>query len=95
MDKKNILVLSIFTFITALGWIVFDIYHAATVSTITKNVEEQLVPITPAFETSVIDKLNNRVHVDVLGNNSVPVGTESASKIASSSSGPATKSGTR
>lgn len=66
MDRKNIFILSVFTLITALGWIAFDVYHAVTTTTISQSVEEQLTPISPTFEKGVINRVKSRSHVEPL-----------------------------
>ena len=57
MSNKQILYLSIFTFLTVIAWIVFDIYHATTTSTVTPVQEKLIVPLTPTFDMEVISKL--------------------------------------
>lgn len=57
MSSKEILFLSIFTFLTVLAWIAFDIYHAATTPTVTPIQQELIKPLNPKFDTEVILRL--------------------------------------
>ncbi|MBI4999484.1 hypothetical protein HZB97_01790 [Candidatus Gottesmanbacteria bacterium] len=57
MSSKQTLFLSVFTFLTVFAWIAFDVYHAATTSTIT-SVQQQLIkPLEPRFDKEVILRL--------------------------------------
>jgi len=60
MSNKEILFLSIFTFLTVVAWIAFDVYHSATASTITPIQQELIRPLTPSFDTEVILKLKGK-----------------------------------
>lgn len=57
MSNRQTLFLSIFTFITVLAWIAFDIYHAAVASTITPVQQELIKPLEPTFDTQVVLEL--------------------------------------
>ncbi len=57
MSSKQILFLSIFTFLTVLAWIGFDVYHAITTSTISPIQQELIKPLDPKFDTATISKL--------------------------------------
>ena len=60
MNSRDALLLSILTFVTALGWLVLDVYHASIDSTISPEVEAQLSPVTPTFEKDVVQSLKSR-----------------------------------
>lgn len=60
MSNKDLLILSILTFITVLAWIAFDVYHAATTSTITPLQKELIEPLSPSFDQEVILKIKGR-----------------------------------
>lgn len=60
MSSKQTLFLSIFTFLTVLAWIAFDVYHATTTSTITPVQEKLITPLTPEFDTVTIKALKER-----------------------------------
>lgn len=89
MGRRDTFLLSILTLVTALGWIVFDVYHASIENTIPQNVEEQLAPITPTFNKVLINDLKKREHIDPLSSSAgniqflppqvgVPTGSPSA-----------------
>ena len=61
---KNLVYLAIFTSFVVLVWIVLTIYHNATSSTISKTVNTQIAPLSPSFDTSVIENLKKRGEVD-------------------------------
>ena len=45
MQNKDLLTISIFTLITVISWIVFDVYHAAATSTITEVQQQLMTPL--------------------------------------------------
>lgn len=51
------LILSILTLFTVLSWIVYDVYHAATKTTITPVQKELMKPLTPTFDHDTIVKI--------------------------------------
>ena len=66
MGRRDTLILSILTLVTAVGWIIFDVYHASVENTIPPAVTEQLAPITPTFNRAVIENLKNRERIEPL-----------------------------
>jgi|GEM_PF-1375011 len=66
MSNKEILILSIFTFITVLLWTFFEAYHTYTESTVPKSLQEQIQPITPTLKKDVINSLRVRLNQDTL-----------------------------
>ena len=60
MTNKDLLLLSIFTFLTVLAWIVFDAYHAAVTTTVTPTEKKLMEPLTPTFDRQIILKLKER-----------------------------------
>jgi len=54
---KDILILSILTFITVAAWVAFDIHHAATTSTIKQPIKKLLKPLPPTIDTDLIEEL--------------------------------------
>lgn len=61
MNSKDLLILSILTFITVIAWIVFDVYHAITTSTITPTQKELIKPLKGSFDQEIILKLKERI----------------------------------
>lgn len=57
MNRKELFVLAIFTLFTVLSWIIYDVYHAATTSTITAVQKELMKPLTPTFNHDTIVKI--------------------------------------
>ena len=60
MKRKDILTLLIPSFIFALAWIGFSIYHSVITSTIPESVSTQISPITPDFDTKTIADIKTR-----------------------------------
>jgi len=58
---KDALILSIMTLIAVLTWIGFDVYRAATESTIPKVTREQMKSLNPEIKRSVIDSLKGNL----------------------------------
>lgn len=60
MTSKDLLLLSIFTFLTVLAWIIYDAYHAFSTSTLT-TVEKKLAePLNPSFDKAIIFNLKEK-----------------------------------
>ncbi|MFH0863563.1 MAG: hypothetical protein V1858_00530 [Candidatus Gottesmanbacteria bacterium] len=57
MSSKQILFLSIFTFLTVLAWIIFDVYHTITASTISPIQQDLIRPLDPKFDNQLILEL--------------------------------------
>ena len=58
-QNKDLLVISIFTLITVMAWIVFDVYHTAVTSTITEVQQKLMTPLDPKINLSTIQQLKN------------------------------------
>lgn len=78
LGRRDALLLSILTLVTALAWIAFDVYHASIQNTIPQDVEAKLVPITPTFDRPVVDGLKTRFDVAPLEGEIVKPATGSA-----------------
>ena len=63
MTKKDILIMLTLFFIFAVAWIGFSIYHSAVNSTISKDTNQDISPITPNFDIKIIDKLKQRQRI--------------------------------
>lgn len=59
--SRDLLIISILTFITILTWIVMDVYRSLTQKQIPEVLEKQLLPLNPKIETKVFDQLENRL----------------------------------
>lgn len=60
MNKKDVLIITILLFIFILIWIGGSIYHNAVSSTISEDVNREILPIAPTFDTKTINKLKSR-----------------------------------
>lgn len=59
MTKDNILLL-LFTFITVLAWIGFDVYHIRIAPALPKVTEELTLPIDPTIDQVTLESLRLR-----------------------------------
>lgn len=57
---KELFYFSIVTFLVVLSWIIFDVYHAVTTSTVTKVQQEAMTELNPTFDHEVILKILER-----------------------------------
>lgn len=62
---KNLAYLAAFTTFVVLVWIMLSIYSSITSSTLSKAETIQVVPLSPTFNTKVIDSLQTRINVPV------------------------------
>ncbi|MDP3998741.1 MAG: hypothetical protein Q8P89_03960 [bacterium] len=60
MSGKDLLIFSILTFLTVVGWIVSEAYHASATSTLTTVEQKLMEPLNPSFDQNVIIKLKER-----------------------------------
>lgn len=60
MFRKEWVILSFLTLLTVLAWVFFDVYHAATTSTITPVQEKRIKSLNPNFDEATILKLLER-----------------------------------
>jgi hypothetical protein len=58
--SKDILALTILTFITILAWIGFEAYHTAATSTIPERLEILVQPLSPELPTDVVQILKSQ-----------------------------------
>jgi len=61
MEERDLLIISILTFITVLAWIFFDAYHAYTTSTIPPELKMQIEPLNFNISLEEINELKKRV----------------------------------
>lgn len=55
--RKEILILTIVTFLTFIAWVIFDIIHTRTQVTVDPAVQEAIKPLQPTFDQSAIQLL--------------------------------------
>lgn len=61
MDSKDMLIIAIFTLITVMAWIAFDVYHAGIANNITTTEERMMTPLNPDFDDQTITNLQLRL----------------------------------
>lgn len=67
--QKDILYISISIFVLVVLWIGFNLYHAYVTSTIAPDLQLQIAPIDPKFDTEIINKLKTREKIAPLYEN--------------------------
>ncbi len=60
MNRKELAIIAIITFITVLVWMTTGIYFAKTKPTLTDVQLQQIVPLTPTFDNDIIRQLEKR-----------------------------------
>lgn len=68
--RRDVFLLSLLTFVTTVAWIVFDVYHSSVTTTISPEIEEKIVPITPTFDLPLVEGLKRRQKIDPFTTNS-------------------------
>jgi len=58
--QKDILYISISSFVLVVFWIGFNLYHDYVTSTIAPDLQMEIQPIDPTFNTGLIQKLKTR-----------------------------------
>lgn len=64
VTQKDILFISVSMFVVILLWVGFNIYHAWATSTISEDLQLQIVPIAPNFDTQTLNKLKTREKIE-------------------------------
>jgi hypothetical protein len=80
MKRKEAYILLLSTSVLIFAWVLFSILHSAISSTISENLNVQILPINPTFDVKTIEKLKKRVRV-------IPENTIDETPEASASSG--------
>lgn len=60
MNRKELYIMAIITFLTVLAWIIFGFNNANNTSTIDDTAIKNIVPLTPTFDSDIIKQLNER-----------------------------------
>lgn len=66
ITQKDILFFSISLFAIVVAWVAFSLYHSFVTTTISENLQMQIVPIEPKFDTATIEILKQREKVEPL-----------------------------
>ncbi|HWY79981.1 MAG TPA: hypothetical protein VNW29_06525 [Candidatus Sulfotelmatobacter sp.] len=67
--QKDILFILISSFVVVFAWIVFNIIHILSNSTVSPDVQAQLMPIPPNFDSRVMQQLKSRENINPLFEN--------------------------
>lgn len=59
-NDREILLVSIFTFLTVLSWIFFELVKTAKTTTVSSTVTQVITPLNPAIDTGILTLLENR-----------------------------------
>lgn len=73
--QKDILYITVSSFILVIAWIAFNIHHALTTTTISEDLQVQIEPISPDFDMQTIQNLKTRTQVAPINQVSNPVVT--------------------
>jgi hypothetical protein len=77
---KDLLFVSISSFIVVAAWIGFNLYHTWVTTTITPDMQVQISAITPDFDTATLQKLKARKQITPINtlSNKTPIEPSSA-----------------
>jgi hypothetical protein len=66
ITQKDVLFLSISFFTIVAAWVAFSLYHSYVTTTISEDLQMQILPINPKFDTATIEALKSRKKVTPL-----------------------------
>ncbi len=64
--QRDLVILLFLTFIAVLVWIGVNVFHKLHASTIDQQLNMQILPINPTFDTTTLNKLKQRQSIDPL-----------------------------
>ena len=59
-NDRDILLVSIFTFLTILSWILFELIKTAKTTTVSASVEHIITPLSPKIDTEIFTILEKK-----------------------------------
>lgn len=59
-SDRDLFLISLFTFMTVLSWIFFELVKTTKTSTVAPTVNQVIVPLTPALDTDTLDLLGKK-----------------------------------
>lgn len=59
-NDRDILLVSVFTFLTILSWILFELIKTVKTTTVTASVQQVITPMSPNIDTSIFTVLKER-----------------------------------
>jgi len=77
--QKDFLFLSSSLFVVVMAWIGFNLYHAWVTSTISADLQLQIIPIQGRFDTVTLEKLKTRKKIAPVFTSSSLIATPTAS----------------
>jgi hypothetical protein len=59
-DDRDLLLISLFTFLTVGLWIFFELVKTVKTTTLTPTVQQAITPLTPTIDTDILTVLENK-----------------------------------
>ncbi len=59
-SDRDLLLVSIFTFLTVLSWVFFELVKTIKTTTVKAPVQEIIKPLNPTIDTAILDTLRER-----------------------------------
>ncbi len=59
-SDRDLFLISIFTFVTVLSWIFFELVKTTKTSTVSSTVNQVITPLTPKLDTDTLDILEQK-----------------------------------
>lgn len=59
-SDRDLLLVSIFTFLTVLAWVFFEVLKTVKTTTISRPVQQVIKPLKPTLDTGILDVLEER-----------------------------------
>ena len=56
-NDREILIISLFTFLTVVSWITFEFLKTTKTSTVSSNIQELVVPLNPVLDMDTLKRL--------------------------------------
>ena len=60
-SDRDLFLISLFTFITVLSWIFFELVKTTQTSTVSASVNQVITPLTPTLDTDTLDILETKI----------------------------------
>ncbi len=59
-DDRDLLLISLFTFLTVGLWIFFELVKTTKTTTLTPTIQQAITPLTPTLDTDILTVLENK-----------------------------------
>ncbi len=63
-NDRDVLLLSVFTFLTVSLWIAFELIKTVKTTTVTTQVQQIVTPLSPKIDTDILSTLKSRKPID-------------------------------